>query len=186
MAKKDTGIVNIHGKAYKTVALRVEEFRNEFTVKDGWGITTEVLHANDTTVLLKATIYDPDGRVVGTGHGEERRNSSNINKTSAIENAETSAIGRALASCGLAGSEFASADELVGALSQQKSLPKAATADRGTHTPSQKQKSFAWKLIQQLPEADQQEYLEVAGLATTVDKMSALIDELLALQQETR
>ena len=43
---------------------------------------------------------------------EEIRGQGLVNTTSALENAETSAIGRALASLGLAGGEYASANEL--------------------------------------------------------------------------
>ncbi len=43
-----------------------------------------------------------------------------MKRTSALENAETSAIGRALAACGFAGTEYASADEVANAISQQK------------------------------------------------------------------
>ena len=50
--------------------------------------------------------------IIGSGLAEEVRGSSNVNKTSAIENGETSAIGRALASCGLHGGEYASIQEL--------------------------------------------------------------------------
>ena len=59
---------------------------------------------------------------VYTGHAYEKLGATPINSTSALENCETSAIGRALASAGFAGSEFASADELVNALGQQKNL----------------------------------------------------------------
>ena len=111
------GIVSIHGKEYKTVALRVNEFRDEFA--DAMGITTEIIEANDKIVIMKASIINPEGFVVGTGHAEEQRNSTMINKTSALENCETSAIGRALAACGFAGTEYASANEVENAIHQQ-------------------------------------------------------------------
>ena len=59
------------------------------------------------------------GNVISTGVAEEVRGSTNINNTSALENCETSAVGRALAFFGLAGSEIASADEVKNAISQQ-------------------------------------------------------------------
>ena len=46
-----------------------------------------------------------------------------INKTSALENAETSAVGRALAFLGFAGTEIASADEVANAIKQQNFKP---------------------------------------------------------------
>jgi hypothetical protein len=117
---KDDGVVSIHGKAYKTVARRVADFR-EMDAYIGWSLSTEVLERGDT-VLIKASIFDENGVCISTGHGEEVRGSTNINKTSALENAETSAIGRALAflSGDLAGTEIASADEVANAIAQQK------------------------------------------------------------------
>tara|TARA_R110000824_G_scaffold73637_1_gene187480 strand:+ start:3803 stop:4555 length:753 start_codon:yes stop_codon:yes gene_type:complete len=114
------GVVNIHGKQYKTVALRTDEFRQSNPIGDGWGMTSEIISNTGDVVIVKASITDPDGRVVATGHAEENRKGSRINKTSGLENAETSAFGRALAAAGLAGEEFCSADELTNALQQQK------------------------------------------------------------------
>ena len=111
----DTGIVKIHNKEYKTVALRINEFREQYPA---YAIETEVLCAGEL-VSVKATIKSDDGRVLSTGLAEENRAFGNINKTSALENAETSAVGRALAFFGLGGTEIASADEVAGAISQQ-------------------------------------------------------------------
>jgi deoxycytidylate deaminase len=113
------GIVNIHGKQYKTVALRVQEFRQQHPT---WAIRTELVHRDDTLVVMKAAIIDESEHVIGTGYSEEVRSSSNINRTSALENAETSAIGRALAAAGFGGTEYASADEVANAISQQGGL----------------------------------------------------------------
>lgn len=112
-----TGTVKIHGKEYKTVALRIEEFRKkhpDFTIQ------TELVEANDILVVMKATI-SAGGIIIATGYAEEVRTASKINRTSALENAETSAVGRALAFFGLGGSEIASADEVANAISQQNS-----------------------------------------------------------------
>lgn len=118
MGKGDTGVVDIHGKAYKTVALRVSEFRQ---AHPNYTIASEVVVADDEKVVVKTEIRDESSRVISTGFAEEVRSASRINKTSAFENAETSAVGRALAFFGLAGSEIASADEVAGAINQQKS-----------------------------------------------------------------
>ena len=117
MPVKDTGIVNIHGKEYKTVAKRVDEFRNEH--KTDLAIITSLVDRDEQTVVMKAEIIDKDGRVIATGYAEEHRTASQINRTSALENCETSAIGRALANFGLGGGEYASADEVANAISQQ-------------------------------------------------------------------
>ena len=117
----DTGIVPIHGKNYKTVAARVNDFRQEFG--PAWGILSEIIYADNVVVRMKAIIVSPEGAVVATGHAEEYRESSKINKTSALENAETSAIGRALAAFGLGGTEFASADEVARAITGKPCAP---------------------------------------------------------------
>jgi hypothetical protein len=110
------GVVKIHGREYKTVALRVAEFKEQHPE---WSIVTELVSADDETVVMKALVMDQDQRIRGTGYAEEKRSASKINKTSAMENAETSAIGRSLAACGFAGTEFASADEVANAIAQQ-------------------------------------------------------------------
>ena len=109
------GVVKIHNKDYKTVALRIQEFREkhpDFTIQ------TELVEANDVLVVMKATI-SMGSTVISTGYAEEVRAASKINSTSALENAETSAVGRALAFFGLAGTEIASADEVANAIKQQ-------------------------------------------------------------------
>lgn len=120
MSKQDSGIVNIHGKQYQTVALRVSMFREKFPEHS---LITEILHRSDQCVVMQARIVDPAGRVITTGHAEEYRQSSTINKTSALENAETSAIGRALAGLGFGGTEFATADEVANAITNKPAAP---------------------------------------------------------------
>lgn len=120
---KDTGIVNIHGKEYKTVAKRVDEFRKDH--KADMSIITSIIVADEKTVVMKAEISDKEGRIIATGFAEEKRTSKGINETSALENCETSAIGRALANFGLGGGEYASADEVANAISQQNHPRKA-------------------------------------------------------------
>lgn len=126
MSNKDTGIVNIHGKEYQTVAHRVNKFRADYT---GHSIMTEIIESNDKAVIMKASITDENNYVIATGHAEEVRGSTNINKTSALENCETSAIGRALACFGLLGTEFASADEVQHAITNKKSYPKTLSKE---------------------------------------------------------
>jgi len=116
MAANQDGVVSIHGKQYQTVAFRVHKFRE---THPNHTIETQLIMQDDEKVIMKALILDGD-RLVATGYAEEVRAASKINSTSALENAETSAIGRALAAFGMAGTEYASADEVAGAISQQK------------------------------------------------------------------
>jgi hypothetical protein len=103
--------INIHGKNYSTVDERLSQFRS--TCPD-WTVKTKLISADDTRVTMKASILSPEGRLIATGHAEETRAASSINRTSAMENCETSAVGRALANLGYAtDGSIASADELV-------------------------------------------------------------------------
>ncbi len=99
-----------------TVALRVQKFREAYPT---WSLTSEVLFRDSDCVVMKSIIADETGRVLATGHAEEYRKSSQINGTSALENAETSAHGRSLAALGIGGTEFASANEVQNAIHQQ-------------------------------------------------------------------
>lgn len=118
----NTGIVNIRGKEYMTVALRVQQFREKHP---DWSIVTAIVHRDADEVVMLASIVNEQGRIIATGHAEEKRKASQINSTSALENAETSAIGRALAAAGFGGTEFASANEVQNAVHQQAAKPQA-------------------------------------------------------------
>ena len=83
---------------------------------------------DDKRVIIHAAIIK-DGVTIATGLAVEVRGSSQINKTSALENCETSAIGRALAAFGLGGSEYASANEVENAIHQQHT-PKPPVSDK--------------------------------------------------------
>jgi len=110
--------VNIHGKEYKTVAERVSEFRAKHP---DLSIETEIVRWEGDDVVVKASISD-NGKLLATGLAHEVRGSTNINKTSHVENCETSSLGRALAAFGLGGTEYASADEVANAISQQNEI----------------------------------------------------------------
>lgn len=110
----ESGVVKIHNKEYQTVAKRVNDFR---AAHPDFTIETEV-QSNADVVVIKACIKDGD-RLLATGYAEELRGSTNINKTSALENCETSAVGRALAFYGYGGTEIASANEVSNAIIQQ-------------------------------------------------------------------
>lgn len=88
---------DIKGKDYAEVNQRVKAFRQ---VHPNGTITTEIVSLQDGVVLMKATILDDDQRLIATGLAYEKENSTYINKTSFIENCETSAVGRALGMCG--------------------------------------------------------------------------------------
>ena len=112
-----------HGKEYFTVATRHNLFMKYFNEEAS--INTDIIPelCNDKQVAVKCTIYIKTKTY--TGMALEEFGSSFINRTSALENAETSALGRALAAFGLHGTEFASADELINAkMNQNKTTTK--------------------------------------------------------------
>ncbi|MAK38117.1 MAG: hypothetical protein CMC15_18295, partial [Flavobacteriaceae bacterium] len=92
------------------------EFREKYP---RFSLINEIVQIDEKVVIIKSTISDETGRILSTGFAEEKRGSSMINKTSALENAETSAIGRALSGLGFGGTEFASANEVENAIHQQ-------------------------------------------------------------------
>ena len=128
MSQQIKGIVPINGKDYRTVAFRVNEFRSEEKY-DGWCINTDIIEKTDVDITMKSVVTDQNGIIRGTGIANEVKGRGKVNSTSHIENCETSAIGRALACIGLAGTEYASADELANALVQQSEMAKATAPE---------------------------------------------------------
>ena len=113
---------DIRGKDYAEVNQRIKAFR---MVEPNGSIVTEILSLENGICLIKATVIDGEGKVLGTGHAYEKEGSSNINKTSYIENCETSAVGRALGMCGFGiDTSVASYEEVATAIHQQELDPK--------------------------------------------------------------
>ena len=113
---------NIRGKQYVEVNERIKFFRQEDQYKN-WAIHTDFPLLDSDQALCKCTITTADGAVVAQGHAHETRSSSNINKTSYVENCETSAVGRALAMLGIGiDTSIASANEVQDAIAKQEEL----------------------------------------------------------------
>ena len=122
---KNVDKVDIKGKAYTTVATRVEIFRKHFGYN--YGIQTELVKFGSKpgeSIVIKATIADKEGFVVGSGTAVEIVGDGFINKTSALENCESSSIGRALSSLSLHGGEYASANKIEIAQDKEKKIEK--------------------------------------------------------------
>lgn len=118
--------MNIKGKEYIPVNERVKAFRMLFP--EG-SIDTEILKDEDGIVQVKATVNT--GTYHATGHAEEERNSSNINRTSAVENCETSAIGRALGLLGIGiDTSIASYEEVTNAQLRQEGRKLASRSEK--------------------------------------------------------
>lgn len=128
-ANQAIATTTIKGKEYAEVNQRIKAFRMVYP--EGF-IKTEILRLSDGLCVCMATCgyyvvrenapddYD-DEFILGTGHAYEREDSSFINKTSYIENCETSAVGRALGMAGFGiDTSVCSAEELENALINQE------------------------------------------------------------------
>lgn len=132
-ANKQIKTTDIKGKDYAEVNQRIKAFRMVFP--DGF-IKTDII--NDLTegvIVMKAKVgyYNEQYQevVLGTGTAYEKENSTFINKTSYIENCETSAIGRALGMAGFGiDTAIASYEEVANAQSNQVEKIKQATWKR--------------------------------------------------------
>ena len=108
--------IDIKGKEYVQVNERILHFRNNFEGQ----ILTELLSNIDGVCIFKAEVY-VDGELKATGHAYEKEGSTFINKTSYIENCETSAVGRALGLLGIGiETSIATAEEVGNAIKQQE------------------------------------------------------------------
>jgi hypothetical protein len=138
---KSHGVTQRGGKKYTEVFVRVEAFRQAFGTD--LGVDTSIVVDDGKRVVVKATIISKEGLTVGSGLAEEIRGQGNVNKTSALENAETSAIGRALASLGLHGGSYASANEIAAVQRKEKAMkepekkPAAPSTNAKTPPPPQ-------------------------------------------------
>jgi hypothetical protein len=131
-AENARGIAMRAGKRYTSAAVRLEIARRH--LGDTIGVETEIFHygtEKGSPVVVRATIRNPDGRIIAQGTAEEIRGAGNVNQTSALENAETSALGRALAMLGLSGGEFASANEMDGVERKAAAQSQAPRRDNG-------------------------------------------------------
>ena len=130
LANSEIRTTNIKGKEYAEVNQRIKAFRMVYP--EGC-IRTEMLRCEDGMCIFRAEVYemyleDLEGntkyfQLLGTGTAYEYESSSYINKTSYIENCETSAVGRALGMCGFGiDTSVASYEEVANAIKQQEQM----------------------------------------------------------------
>ena len=115
--------IQIKGKDYIEVNERVKQFHIDYP---NGSITTELIEMTDRFITKTTVIPDvkfPDRKFTGLAY--EKEDSTFINKTSALENAETSSVGRCMGFLGLGiDTSIASYDEVANAVKQQKDKPK--------------------------------------------------------------
>lgn len=121
-------MANFNLDDYVQVNERIEKFYEKYP--EG-SIQTEIIANENGVVIFKAYAYrDKEDTRPATGHAMEKEGSSYINKTSHIENCETSAVGRALAMLGFEiKKSVASREEVENAKLQQEMMK---TIDKGT------------------------------------------------------
>ena len=120
-ANETLSTMDIKGKNYVLVNERVKAFRMLYP--EGT-ITTEIIDMHDEVVVMKATVLDGDQKLLATGMAYEKESSTYINKTSYIENCETSAVGRALGFLGIGvDTSIASYEEVQNAVNNQEKKP---------------------------------------------------------------
>lgn len=109
---------DIKGKDYAEVNQRIKAYR---MVYPNGTIRTKIGKLENGICLFIAEVTNNDGDVIATGTAYEKENSTFINKTSYIENCETSAVGRALGMAGFGiDTSVASAEEVQNAIENQK------------------------------------------------------------------
>ena len=150
-ANESIKTTDIKGKEYAEVNQRIKAFRMVFP--DGFIITDMQSNENGVCIFTARVGYYTDGIngvVIGTGTAYEREDSSYINKTSYIENCETSAVGRALGMAGFGiDTSVASYEEVSNAiLNQGDDAPWDAPTpiQRNTRKASQKQVDYLRRL----------------------------------------
>lgn len=120
-ANESIKTTDIKGKEYAEVNQRIKAFRS---VCPQGAIITEMISNENGVCVFRAEIYNDEHTLIGTGTAYEKESSSFINKTSYIENCETSAVGRALGMCGFGiDTSVASFEEVQNAINNQGSKP---------------------------------------------------------------
>ena len=148
---------------YVPVAERLEKFYQTFP---GGRVTTSIVEHNLESgfVLMRAEVYRAadDAAPAATGHAFEVRGESYVNKTSYVENAETSAVGRALALLGFEVKRgIASREELQ----KTARMQAAGGAGAGGSAPS----APAGGVTTKAPAAPRAREVEAAATAADVD-----------------
>ena len=168
MTEKDrslkTKATDIKGKLYVQVHHRIKFFNENYPTGC---IRTELLKDDGKMVMFKA-IVTPDisaPDLYFVGHAEESRDDGYINKSSCVENCETSAIGRALGAFNIGVIDgLATADEVNNAIKQQEQAPKQQYKPSGNYDASADERPISdaqWGRLIAIAKAGGYEYDEM-------------------------
>ena len=168
----DSDKVDLKGKTYTMVAQRVQAFRAAAGVEGQ--ILTEVIEQTDQRVMVKASISvwrDGAWSLVANDFAEEYRNQGPVNKTSALENCCTSAIGRALSAAGLSGGEYASSFEVDNAINAKPAAVAAPKPKPKAEAPKPKKAPEPTPAPASEPDTEQLDDLQTVftGMVTLMD-----------------
>lgn len=112
---------------YVPVAERLVLFREEHP---DWALLAEVQVDDGDKVRMIAWVIDDAGRKIACGHAEEDRRHGPVNRTSAVENCETSAWGRALANLGYEVKRGIASREEIDKVSRARVRPQKKTSGK--------------------------------------------------------
>ena len=114
---------------YETVESRLEKWWKDYP--DG-RVGTKIEQATDTRYIVSAELYktEADAKPCATGLASESISDRGVNSTSALENCETSAIGRALANAGYAAKGKRASREEMTKVVQLQAVPQTFSVDR--------------------------------------------------------
>ena len=114
---------------YETVESRLEKWWKDNP--DG-RLATKIEQASDTRYIVSAELFrtEADAKAYATGLASESISDRGVNSTSALENCETSAIGRALANAGYAAKGKRASREEMNKVVQLQAVPQTFSVDR--------------------------------------------------------
>jgi hypothetical protein len=171
--------VDIRGKEYVPVNVRIAAFNEAYP---NGCIQTEVEYQGDYVRVRAVAVPDVSAPArYFTGHAEEDRTQGNINRTNATENAETSAIGRALGVMGIGILEsVASADEVAHAVHKGAAGSSMAAKPK---EPADLVLEEAVKIMSEL-KLNMTTVEQATGLRLTRGNAADVLDRLKVIKQE--
>jgi hypothetical protein len=176
---------------YETVEVRLTRFWKKHP--EGRVLTDLIFH-DERRFIVKAEIFfnREDLQPVATGYAEEIVGASPVNRTSALENGETSAIGRALANCGFSSEGKRPSRQEMEKVERYQNEPRkpAPVREKPAQEYTADQLAKAEALIEQVPAVNEVDILRAiwtehgelldakVGKTTLKDRINTRVKEL--------